>query len=325
MPIAELSPLTQVLSVKTLHKVYVMSDLKLTFSITSTAKNANSILLRLPQELKTHIYELALGDQLIHMVWNEPDKISHHLCQAKISEKGAYEIFATSSEPWFAEQIRNRHNACCDVKALNRKCFGCPEQSNITTEPQVTLSLALLRCCRQVYQETLVIIFSTNTWSFTQSWELGSFLYVCLNTRSLIETSFAIRRLHLDLIIRIDGDQKYWNQVFREIVEHLKFLQHFYVDIEHRPMENATLKLLEFKEPGRNPFLKDLLKLKMLPLKTVTVTVCDHHILHSMFASTTERVKDVRWTMAQKQEWAGYVRRVLLRQEDQEPASEEAT
>ena len=325
MPIAELNPLTQKMSVRALNHIYVVFDLKLTFYTNSTAKNADSLLLRLPQELKTPIYELVLGGQLIHIYLLDKNlKFAYHLCQAHISERRAQEIFTISNEPWFSEETSDRHNACYNVTMIQEISFQCPVQSDVTSEIHAGLNLALLRCCRQIYQEARLTTFSANTWSFSRASDLEMVFDHGLNLRFLAETNFPIRRLHLDVIIRFKNDEEYWNQAFRKIVEHLKILQHFYVNIDHQPWDDATLKLLKFKKPARNLFMKDLLKLKTLPLKTVTVTVCDYHILHSG-PTTTKRVMEVRWTMAQKQEWAGYVRRVLLRQEDQEPASEEAT
>lgn len=299
-------------------------DLRLTFSIVSTAKNASSCLLRLPQELKNRIYELVLGGQFIHVQRKRKEnKFFHRLCQAKISEKEAHETFAASKGLWFSEDIRDRHHACYDVSMIRQDCFRCPSHFDPPTEPYAVLSLALLRCCRQTYQETRSITFSANTWSFTCPWDFLSFCLFSMNSRVPFIRKLAIRRLHLDLSILIKAAEEGWNAAFDAIAENLKCLQHVFIDIEQRPFEDDHLKEWQFREPAESSFLGSLRRLRDLRLRTVTVTISDHHIWHpGMINLTTEDGSKYRWTMAQKQKWAGYIRRYLLRQEEQEPVTE---
>lgn len=127
-----------------------------------------------------------------------------------------------------------------------------------------------------------------------------------------------IHRVHLDLIILVEEQERAWNSAFRVMSKHLKSLQYVYIDIEQRPWEDSLLKRWQFEEPVESSFLGKLGKLRELELRDMIVTISDHHILHSGLDSTAEEMEKYRLTMAQKQKWAGYVKRVLLRQEDQE-------
>ena len=285
----------------------------LIFSIISTAMNANSRLLRLPQEIKDHIYDLVLGRQLVHIHRSLEGDLSHHLCQATVSEKEAYEIFAASTEPWLVADICDRHNACYDVRAMYRDCPYCQDQLSPATESQTGLSLVLLRCCRQIYREARLIVFSANTLSFTS---LPGALNFWISDA---KAKFAIRRVHLDLMLHYDYEDMSW--VFSAIAEDFKSLQHLSISIEQRPFEDSDLKQWQFEEPVESSSLRGLRKLRDLKLRTVTITVSDPHILHSGRKDfTAEDGRQYRWTMAQKQQWAEYMRRVLLRQEATRPA-----
>ena len=299
-------------------------DLRLTSSIISTAKNASSCLLRLPQELKNRVYELVLGGQLIHVQRKRKEnKFFHRLCQAKISEKEAYETFAASKGLWFSEDIRDRHHACYDVSMFQHDCFRCPGHSDPPAEPYAVLSLALLRCCRQTYREARSITFSANTWSFTCPWDFQFFCLCGMDARVSFMKRLAIRRLHLDLSISRKAAEKGWNVAFDAIAKNLKCLQQVYIDIEQLPFAIEYLKEWQFQEPAESSFLGRLRRLRDLRLRTVTVTISDYHILHSgMMNLTAEDGREYRWTMAQKQKWAGHIRRCLLRQEEQEPVTE---
>ncbi len=168
-----------------------------------------------------------------------------------------------------------------------------------------------------------MIVFSANTWSFKSPLKASIFLILGAKSKIPIEAKFVIRRLHLDLIIRDDCEEKDSIETwfFSEIAENLKSLQHLSISIEQRPFEDCYLRLWQFEEPVESSFLRSLRSSKDSKLRTVTITVSDPHVLHSGRRNlTAEDGEQYRWTMAQKQEWAEYMRRVLLRQEDPRPA-----
>ncbi len=202
-----------------------------------------------------------------------------------------------------------------------RDCPGCPNQLNHATESHAGFSLVLLRCCRQIYQEARLIVFSANTWSFTCPVKALVFFDLMVKPKIPIEAKFVIRRLHLDLMVRSDSLEEDWGWFFSEIAENLKSLHHLSISIDQRPSVGWCLKQWQFEEPVESSFLRSLWNSRDLELRTVTITVSDPHILHlGRKIFTAEDGRQYRWTMAQKQEWAEYMRRVLLRQEDPRPA-----
>ena len=71
----------------------------------------------------------------------------------------------------------------------------------------------------------------------------------------------------------------------------------------------------------RKHFLERCTEPERLEIEVVTVTITDDQFLHIGAMNFTAKVEmQYRWTVRQKQEWAAYVMRVLLRQEDQEYA-----
>ena len=133
---------------------------------------------------------------------------------------------------------------------------------------------------------------------------------------ALVRVETFIRRLHLDIVVDVEIEEKGWNHSFCYIAGACKSLRHFHVDIEQRPFDIQTLKEWHFQDPADCTFLKDLPVLRVLKLRSVTVTVADYHILHSAEVKLwTEDERQYRWSLVQKQEWAAYMTRVLLHQE----------
>lgn len=229
----------------------------------------------------------------------------------------AHEIFATSTKPWSAPEIRDRHNACYDRRKIRGSCFGCTAQLGLATESHARLSPSLLRCCRQTYLAARLIPFSANTLSFTNPYEFQSY---CIFGKSLVDKKSLIRRLHLDIIIRNRWEEEGWDLTFRAIAGDLKSLQHIYIDIEQNPYELRHLSEWRFKEPAESSFLGGLRELRESNLSFVTVTISDFHILHSVSEGWERWMAQYRWTMTQKQGWAGYVKKILLRETNQDLA-----
>ena len=136
---------------------------------------------------------------------------------------------------------------------------------------------------------------------------------------------FAIRSLHLNLIVKYISDEQRWNRALVNISKDFKSLQHIYINIDQRPKEVDHLMQWKFKQPAECFFLRGLRTLRHLKLRTVTVIISDRHILHCGRLSTEGEAKlSYRWTMLQKQEWAECIRRVLLHQTDQQSATGQA-
>lgn len=273
----------------------------------------------MPQEVKELIYESVLGGQLIH-ICVDPKKpkysFTHYLCQAEYSEKEAERTFAASTEPWFSTDIESRH-VTCDPPSFRDRCFRCDKKNEIATESYAQLSLAFLRCCRQMYQEARSVVFSKSTFSFTDSNDPVLFFS---GSRSHIR--FAICSLHLDLIVRYISDEQRWNRALVNISKDFKSLQHVYMNIDQHPKEVEYLTQWKFKQPAECSFLRRLRTLRHLKLKTVTIIISDCHC--DRMSTEGEAGISHRWTMMQKQEWAEYIRRVILHQKGQKSANGQA-
>ena len=237
----------------------------------------------------------------------------YHGCRAKISEKEAHEIFAMSKEQWSPKGILNRHFECYHG-GTEGQCYDWLDR-------EAKSSCALLYCCRQIHQEASPTIVSTNMVSYAHSY---AFLPSDEDRYEMVERKSATRRLHLDLHICDDEDESYWNEAFYHISHDFKSLQHIHIDICQAHIEDDCVRKWQFKKPVESSFLGDVRKLRALSLKTVTITVSDDPVWYFL-SYTAFTAMPHRWKMAQKQEWAAYIRRVLLRQEDQEPAAEAAT
>ena len=130
--------------------------------------------------------------------------------------------------------------------------------------------------------------------------------------------------MHLDIMVDSLVEEIHWNWSFYYIAGHFRSLRYLHIDIEQRPHDIYTLMKWHFQNPADSTFLKDLPVLRVLKLRSVTVTVADYHILHSAEVKLgTEDERQYRWSLVQKQEWAAYMTRVLLRQEEREHAAAE--
>lgn len=243
-------------------------------------------------------------------------KFSHHLCQAEISEKNAQDLFNASKEPWFAKRIEDRHAACCEQNISDKECSSYEDSVIPENRNYALLDIALLRCCRQIYLEAYRILVSTSTFSFTNATTLLLF-FLSSEPQVAAELHSAVRSLHLSMKTHAGEDESYWKRLCDIVIKYLGALQRVYIDIEQRPIWFA---LRGYEEPAKSPLLNTLVVLRDLPLSTVTVTVSDAHILDF---KNDETNRENRWTMTQKQEWAEYVRRALLRQEELAPIAGE--
>ena len=240
----------------------------------------------------------------------EKNTLSHRLCQADISEVEAHNILATSDDPWSQVKLMARHEICYDRNRISQGCYCC--------DPHFGLDLALPTCCRQIYHDSHSLVYSANTWSFTLPLKYHAFS-VDRNSALVRAQSFSLHRLHLDIMVDHWNEEKFWNHSFRYIAREFRCLRCFHLDVEQHPLDIDTLMRWHFQTPADCTFLKDLPLLRDLKLRTVRVTVSDDHLMRLVDRKRlTEPASQYRWSLVQQQEWAAYVTRVLLRQEDWE-------
>lgn len=175
----------------------------------------------------------------------------------------AHKIFTTSEEPWSPSEISDRHNVCYDSKRIFRSCSECHAHLGLMTELHVGFNHAILRCCRQTYEEARLIPFSANTWSFTDPFDFGDFYNTSsMYPQSAVYAKPAIRRLHLDIIIRNDYAEPCWKGAFGETARYLKSLQYIYIDIEQLlPYSRYSFNKWQFKNPTEIPLFIGLMNL----------------------------------------------------------------
>ena len=242
---------------------------------------------------------------------SENYQFSDRFCQANTSEREAYESFANSKDPWSAVELMNRHERCYDEETISRGCSGCATQSDHVHEPQFGLSLALPTSCRQIYHEAQPLSHLANTVSFTtpvHNWHWS------IADRPLADF---LHSMHLDIMVNTVIEERSWNYSFQYIAEHFKSLSDFHIDIEQCPQYPDILERWHFQNPADCSFINDLRVLRDLQLRIVTVTVADGQIPYWEKENLwTEDETKYRWSMAQKQEWAAYMTRVLLREEE---------
>lgn len=180
----------------------------------------------------------------------------------------------------------------------------------------MTFQLALLRSCRQIYHEAKYILWTTNTFSFSDPDCLWSFMHNIKQTPAANTTR--IRKLHLHVAVRFKPEEYAWNTALRAACKKLTGLTRVYVSVDQQYVigdlrtrryrwRRHLPKFQPFSDPntgrkGKNTFLKGLYDLKELPIETVNIVV---------YSTVMPDANEGGWTHAQKQVWARYVRDVI--------------
>ena len=268
--------------------------------------NTKSLLLQLPLELKTLIYELVCGGQVIH-IKKTKSGLAHSLCSAKDSEEGAQTKF-DYSDAWYNDyNTANRHGYNL---AYRLPCFCCDSPWSLGN----TVNIGVLSCCRQTYLESRSVLYYTNTFSFDSATVLRQF---CLKTPR--QSLDIIRSVHVDVAICINrhylrGTWE-WEKGFETITSSLQGLKRLHVGIEHRYDRNEWNN--PYALPAQEMLLRSILQAGKLDLAVATVILWDDHKMSEWSSSRISRYRKSQWTLEQKQEWSRYVRRALVHYEDQ--------
>ena len=294
--------------------VVLISHLVLMLTDESTASNRHSILLKLPQEIKDQIYELVLGGNLLHFPFNyfnlalkdlgKPQTpICHVTCQSQITEEDAQASFDASTSPWFDETCAERHEGCLSP------VFNYD-----------VLDLRFLRTCRQIYEEASCFFYDNNIFSF-DDWPV---FVKCAET-----VSWMSRIRNLRLCIRTEaissGSVDY---------DTLKYLTYISSKLTNLQSIHIDLQLLYYitDRSGYNQQAEEgcgrtqkLLCFAGTALRAATVAISDDYACSDDGAwqidlpgSMRNAPDDAwslgfgRWTMAQKQEHAHFLRDALL-------------
>ena len=265
-----------------------------------TQHNAKSLLLQLPLELKTRIYELICGGQVVHIKRTDSG-LAHSLCLAEHSEEEAQTMFDSSDNSYNDPNSADRHASSLDFSPSSCGWGG-------------TVETGVLSCCRQMYLESRSVLYYANTFSFDSALALSQF---CLQTPR--QSLDIIRSVHVDVAICINrlywrGSWE-WEKGFETVRSSLTGLKRLHVGIQlqyGRHEGNASDGL-----PAQELLLVSILQTAKLGLAVATVILWDDQTLYEWSPRKIAQHRKTQWTLAQKQEWSRYVRRALLHYEDQ--------
>ena len=284
----------------------------------STANNCQSLLLKLPQEIKNRIYDLVCGGELLHFRFapkskaHSQDKLCHYKCVSKTTEEDAQASFDASESPWFDDLCANRHKDCL----LTPTEYQCEASGGTATYRRlVGLDLRFLRTCHQLYDETKNVCYKINIFSFDDF----NCLVSCVNKLSWLSY---IRNIRICI--------RYWDNrlgpatdgAMYHISSKLTSLQRIYIDLEGS--QSFCLRGYDQRFEEASHLTKYLLSFARPALKAVGVVITDADFysfkniarMSIVFDDLSEQ--DIRWTMMQKQEYSRFIRNALLQHRGKE-------
>ncbi|KAI7181516.1 hypothetical protein D0869_10522 [Hortaea werneckii] len=184
--------------------------------------NRDSPFLRLPPEIRNRIYDLALGNKVIHIGTKECSKtdrgsyqerelyrnvhsshryvkLVHVVCSGAVdAEEVIYCSSKDSSQfsaPHYAVRHENCHKFLYDGQPSNPDLAGQMRQNTYS------LPMDLTRVCRDIHREAALIPYANNTFAFKNGYELDLFV-----TKSLLAPQrAAISILQIDGYIAADS------------------------------------------------------------------------------------------------------------------------
>ena len=274
--------------------------------------NSQNPFLRLPQELKNRIYELVLGEQLLHVKrdWTtsttkkfiKEQRFTNQICSSQISEKGALDCFKTQKgSNLFVDGIELRHSNCYPSK--DKSSSYSPDRMNIN----------LLHTCRQIYNEARFIPYSTNTFSFDTPRNLRAFIH--LLTQKGANLNQAIRILHINVATTYGNtDLRAWTQALKAVVQHMTLLEKVYVNLDQWPTWPTISVDRERYIDAMQPVLNCLAILGKTSTPSIEIIVSDQHLSNKFGGSaaldpgTQAMWAEIRWTLEEKRKWVEKVK-----------------
>lgn len=201
-----------------------------------TRENTKSLLLQLPLEIKTRIYELVCGGQTIHVVHD-----GRHV--------GYYFIPASR----FSQR-----------KRLNGYS-GYQEHHEDENRPRTRLETSILRCCKQLFMEAEFVPYTANAFSFASAASLKQFC-------SKLPERYHTKIHSLCLLMSVSNVEDFqlisWERAFRAVTSFLKGLRRLHVGLEVYPGSRGGVH-------RRSRVLDGILKLGKLDLRSATVVLWD--------------------------------------------------
>ena len=181
-------------------------------------------LLRLPGELRNHIWGYVLGFQLVHVMEERPQenlsspnlRFFHTSCESPVTEMQAYVL---SRDESYENTIK--HNGTTspvrDMRHCNHRHADCYEA--LRAGPTKRLHIDLLSVCRQTYMESIRFLWGMNTWSINDTQTLHGWL----RHRNTVQRSL-MKKLHL-------GNDIVLCNLPQALILSFDTLEHLYIDI----------------------------------------------------------------------------------------------
>ena len=261
--------------------------------------NATSLLLKMPQEIKNHIFFLVCGGHVLHIhdmhtypaSWTNKDT-SNTICGQDMSDDDAQAIFDTAPDSRSSYRESScRHNEC---------------RSRSNAEP---LKLSWLRTCCQLYDAGKCIPYEANAFAFSDAEVFTRFMRL---SRLLLSH---IRTLKLYMATHQKKDLQAWADNIWEIPQSCPNLQS--INLDHFQDYWYNVKTAAFKTPDQleearasrrrntshDDFYLAIMDLRVLPLKKVTSIIMDH---------SGDWVWKYTWSDDERKFWSRHIRETLL-------------
>ena len=154
-----------------------------------------------------------------------------------------------------------------------------------------------------MYHEARNAIYTANIFKIKEARLGGLFL------QRISNYSLTLRSVHLNICVWRRDDERQWNNTLLELAVNCKTLQNLYINTKDNLRNDLDYKTLQYGPAvGKRSFLRGLLQLKKLPLKTLEIWVDEGHPRHH----PPVKVNDSSWMLDQRLEWARSMKSAIL-------------
>ncbi|KAL4924139.1 uncharacterized protein BDV17DRAFT_275315 [Aspergillus undulatus] len=208
------------------------------------AQLQSSLLAKLSPELRVMIWEQVLGGMRIHIIQRSDRRMGHVICPAVGS---------------------------CDICRAGLPLPGYSKSSCSEADSQLNGLLALPLVCKQIYSESIHLLYTLNTFEFSNTWSLT---YLCLTIPSdfwdairAVELSWAFPGHWLpskDPVksVYFSAGRQQWLETCCAVTR-MKGLQTFTLQLSGSWFSEPVEKLPVFLEPLRDLHLRQRWKLQL--------------------------------------------------------------
>lgn len=283
-------------------------------------------MLRLPLEIRNKIWTEVLGDRLVHIDYyaydSDSDGISnfnkdrpchesewrHVVCQDDRPEGSPPQRITTKGDDSEFVYWKTTHDECDTAYSrdsfidFNRQIYDPHNPDTIDcrfSSGHDTMRLTIMRSSRQIYVEANQVLWTTNTFSFTDPMAFKRFM----STRNVHQKRM-LRNLRLEFEWSLPDSSKAWNSaLIMPIVRSLSGLRNLRLFMSYDMGEALYTSVSNaYGWPVGSTLCEGLEKLSILPLQSVETAM-----ISPKWSSTVGG-----WTEAQKKAAAGRIRNLLL-------------